>query len=560
MTQIGRRFAAIAAVLFTVAACGGSATPAAQTDVGITSNSILLGNTIALSGAAAAYGTIANASNAYFTYVNNTQGGVNGRKITYKILDDVYNPANTVPWTKQLVEQDQVFAMFGGLGTQAQTSVRDYLNTKKVPQLFVATGATPFMAAFASHPYTIGWQPPYQGEAHIYAKDVVAKHSGAKIGVLYQNDDYGQDYLKGLTDGLGSNASMIVDKQSYDVTAASVASQLSTLKGKGADTLFLFTTPSFTIKALVTVTALHWEPTIYLNSVSNPQVYMGIAAKAGAALKNVTSVGYLKDPTDPQWANDAGMKLYKQVIANCTTCNVNDGFNIYGAAVAWTMVDVLKQAGSTLTPPHVMSIAGTQLNESNNPFLLPGVVVKTTSSDHFPITQEQVITWNGKGWTLQGSIIDERGTLKYKFLSGARRDYLPRYHSIVVVTRLKPYWLHVYLLTYTPILLLADSRTTALWQQWLLGLLTFAALYLAALKAPKEQRLQIWICVIVATAFEIFGSLTWGLYVYRFHNVPLYVPPGHGAVYLFGLLAVTTPVVLKHGKRVSCVIVDGGHT
>jgi branched-chain amino acid transport system substrate-binding protein len=411
MTQIGRRFAAIAAVLFTVAACGGSAAPTAQTDVGITSNSILLGNTIALSGAAAAYGTIANASNAYFTYINNTQGGVNGRKITYKILDDVYNPANTVPLTKQLVEQDQVFAMFGGLGTQAQTSVRDYLNTKKVPQLFVATGATTFMSDFSSHPYTIGWQPPYQGEARIYAKDVVTNHSGAKIGVLYQNDDYGQDYLKGLTDGLGSNSSMIVDKQSYDVTAASVASQLSTLKGKGADTLFLFTTPAFTIRSLATVTALHWEPTIYLNSVSNPQVYMGIAKKNGAALKNVTSVGYLKDPTDPQWASDAGMKLYKEVIANCSTCNVNDGFNIYGVAVAYTMVDILKKAGTNMTRKNVMDIAGNQLNETN-PFLLPGVVVKTTSSDHFPITQEQVITWNGTGWTLKGSLIDERGTIK----------------------------------------------------------------------------------------------------------------------------------------------------
>jgi ABC-type branched-subunit amino acid transport system substrate-binding protein len=410
MTRSGARIAAIAAFFVTLAACGGSTPAAPQTDVGITSNSILLGNTIALSGAAAAYGTIANSSLAYFTYINN-QGGVNGRKITYKILDDVYNPANTVPLTKQLVEQDQVFAMFGGLGTQAQTSVRDYLNTKKVPQLFVATGATTFMADFASHPYSIGWQPPYQGEARIYAKDVVAKHASAKIGVLYQNDDYGQDYLKGLTDGLGSNASMIVDKQSYDVTAASVASQLSTLKGKGADTLFLFTTPSFTIKALVTVTALHWEPTIYLNSVSNPQVYMGIAAKNGAALKNVTSVGYLKDPTDPQWASDAGMKLYKEVIANCSTCNVNDGFNIYGVAVAYTMVDVLKKAGTNMTRKNVMDIAGNQLNETN-PFLLPGVVVKTTSTDHFPITQEQVITWSGTGWTLQGSLIDERGTIK----------------------------------------------------------------------------------------------------------------------------------------------------
>src|SRR4029077_5576182 len=207
---------------------GGSGTP---TQDGITSNSILLGVTIAQSGPAAAYGTIANAANAYFTYVNN-QGGVNGRKITYKIVDDGYNPAQTVPLTKQLVEQDKVFAMFGGLGTQPQTSVREYLNAKKVPQLFVATGATTFMSDFSKHPCPIGGQPPYQGEARIYAKDVLANHPNAKIGVLYQNDDYGQDYLKGLSDGLGSNASMIVDKESYDVPAAasSIASQLSKLK------------------------------------------------------------------------------------------------------------------------------------------------------------------------------------------------------------------------------------------------------------------------------------------------------------------------------------------
>jgi branched-chain amino acid transport system substrate-binding protein len=394
-----------------VAACGGSTSVTAQTDVGITPTGILLGNTIAQSGPAAAYGTIANAELAYFTYINNTQGGINGRKITFKILDDAYNPAQTVPLTKQLVEQDKVFAMFSGLGTQDQTSVRDYLNTQKVPQMFVATGATTFMADFAQHPYTIGWQPPYQGEARIYAKDIVANHPLAKIGVLYQNDDYGQDYLKGLKDGLGANASMIVDAESYDVTAASTAAQLTKLRAK-ADTLFLFTTPSFTIKSLVIVTALHWEPTIYLNSVSNPQVYMGIAKKNGAALKNVTSVGYLKDPTDPQWASDAGMKLYKTVIANCTTCNVNDGFNIYGVAVAYTMVDVLTKAGQNMTRANVINIAASGLNETNSPFLLPGVVVKTTSSDHFPITQEQVITWSGTGWNLQGAIIDERGTIK----------------------------------------------------------------------------------------------------------------------------------------------------
>ena len=409
------RLAAVTALLFTLAACGGSAGNAPQTDVGITSTTISLGNTIAQSGAAAAYGTIGNAELAYFTYVNNTQGGVNGGKIQFKILDDAYNPAQTVPPTHQLVEQEQVFAMFSGLGTQAQTSVRDYLNGKKVPQLFVATGATTFDLDYSKNTWSLGWQPPYQGEARIYAKDVLKNHPSAKIGVLYQNDDCGQDYLKGLTDGLGDKASMIVAKQSYDVTAANPFPQLTQLKAANVDTVFLFSTPKASIQSLAYLTAIHWEPTVYLNSVSNPQVYMTLAAKSGAALKNVTSVGYLKDPTDPQWASDAGMQLYKQVIANCSTCNVNDGFNIYGAAVAWTMVDVLKKAGNTLTRKNVMDIAANQLNESGsnaNPFLLPGVTVKTTSNDHFPIMQEQVITWSGTGWTLQGGLIDERGTIK----------------------------------------------------------------------------------------------------------------------------------------------------
>lgn len=412
MAKTGRRLAVLVTFLVTLVGCGGSSnSPTVATDVGVTSTSILLGNTIAQSGPAAAYGTIAYAEAAYFNYIN-AKGGINGRAITFKILDDGYNPANTVPLTKQLVEQDQVFAMFSGLGTQTQTSVQSYLNGKKVPQLFVATGATTFSKDYSTNTWTLGWQPAYQGESRIYAADVIKNHPNAKIGVLYQNDDYGADYLKGLTDGLGANASMIIDKESFDVTAANATSQLVHLKASGADTIFLFTTPGFTIPALVTITKLGWTPSqIYLNSVSNPQVYMGIAAKAGAALQNVTSVSYLKDPTDPQWANDAGMQLYKTVIAKCPTCNVNDGFNIYGVAVAYTMVDVLTQAGSNMTRANVMNIAANQLNETN-PFLLPGVSLKTSSSDHFPITQEQVITWSANAWHLQGSLIDERGTLK----------------------------------------------------------------------------------------------------------------------------------------------------
>jgi branched-chain amino acid transport system substrate-binding protein len=410
MGKTGPRLAAAAVFFLAVAACGGGTNGNAQTDVGITSNSILLGNTNALSGPAAAYGTISNAENAYFTYINN-QGGINGRKITFKILDDGYNPAQTVPLTKQLVEQDQVFAMFSGLGTQTQTSVREYLNGKKVPQLFVATGATTWGKDFSSSQWTMSWQPPYQGEARIYAKDVIQNHPNAKIGVLYQNDDYGQDYLKGLTDGLGDKASMIVAKESYDVTAADPFAQLTKLKAAGVDTLFLFSTPKPSIQSLAFVTKVGWTPTIYLNGVSNPQIYMLAAKGAGASLQKVTSVGYIKDPTDPQWANDDGMKLYKTVIANCSTCKVNDGFNIYGVAVAFTMVDVLKQAGNNLTRANVMKIASSQLNETN-PFLLPGVKLTTTPDDHFPIMQEQVITWAGTGWQLQGSLIDERGTIK----------------------------------------------------------------------------------------------------------------------------------------------------
>src|SRR2546423_3679670 len=414
MTRTGPRLAAAAAFVVFTAACGSSSGGTVATDVGITSNQILLGNTIAQTGPAASYGTIANAENAYFTYINN-KGGINGRKIKFVILDDAYNPAQTVPLTKQLVEQNQVFAMFSGLGTQAQVSVRDYLASKKVPQLFVATGATTWGLDFGSHNYSLSWQPPYQGESHIYAKDILANHKDAKIGVLYQNDDYGQDYLKGLTDGLGSSANLIVDKESYDVTATSVASELSKIKASGADTLFVFATPAFTIKALATVTAIGWAPRLYVNSVSAVATYMKIAEGAHAKIDGAISVGYIKDPTDPQWADDAGMKLYKQVIANCSNCDVNNGFNIYGVAVAYTMVDVLKQAGSNLTRENVMKIASSQLNESGqnaNPFLLPGINVTTTSSDHFPIMQEQVLQWTASSWHLQGSIIDERGTIK----------------------------------------------------------------------------------------------------------------------------------------------------
>jgi branched-chain amino acid transport system substrate-binding protein len=408
-----------------LAACGGGGgsgtTPAEKTasDTGVTKDQILLGGTIALSGPAASYGTIAKASNAYFSYIND-KGGVNGRKIKYNFLDDGYNPAQTVPLTKQLVEgSDPVFAMFGGLGTQAQVSVEQYLNTKKVPQVFVATGATQFSAEQDKFPYTFGWQPTYQGESQIYAKKLLQSSPSAKIAVIYQNDDYGQDYLNGLKKGLGDKASsMIVATQSNEVGAPDLKSQMGTLKASGADTLFVFETPSPGIKAVATAFALGWKPTIYLNSVTAPVPYIKAiqgATKSPAAVDGIISVNYLKDPLDPAQATDTGVTLYKEIMAKYyPDGKVEDTFNMYGMGVAYTIVDVLKKAGDNPTRKSFLE-ALNNFEEKDHPFLAKGVVAKNTKADHFTITQEYLIKYDAaQGRYLpQGDLIDMRGKIKY---------------------------------------------------------------------------------------------------------------------------------------------------
>jgi len=404
-----------------LAACGNSAAPAtpSATDVGVTKDSILLGSTTPLSGPAAAYGTIAKSEDAYFKYVNDN-GGVNGRKITFNYLDDGYNlTGQTSPLTKQLVEQDQVFAMFSGLGTQAQTSVRDYLNAKKVPQLFVATGATTFSAQFKQYPYTYGWQPVYQGEAAVYAKFIKQTTPNAKIGVIYQNDDYGQDYLNGLTKALGSSAStMIVDKESNGAGDADLTSQILKLKASGADTFMIFETPSPAIISLVTAYKVGWHPTIYLNSVAAPIPYVQIAQKAAgdpAAVNGILTVSYLKDPLDPAQQSDAGVVLFKKIMAQYyPTGNVNDSFNFYGMAVAYTMVDALKRTGVNLTRKGLLATIN-GMNETDNPFLYTGVAAKNTASDHYTITQEYQAKYDAtKGdYTPISPLIDFRGQITF---------------------------------------------------------------------------------------------------------------------------------------------------
>ena len=398
------------------ASSGGGANSA--TDVGVTANSILIGATVPLSGPAAAYGTIAKASDAYFHYIND-QGGVNGRQITYKYLDDAYNPAQTVPLTKQLVEQDQVFLTFGGLGTQDQTSVRDYLNQKKVPQIIVATGATTFAAEFAKYPYTFGWQPVYQGESLIYAQYLMKNTPNAKIGIIYQNDDYGQDYVDGLTKGLGSNAAeMILDKESNDAGAPDLSSQILKLKNSGADTLFVFETPSPSIKAIVAAYQAGWHPTIYLNSVSAPVPYIQAAQKAAgddAAVNGIISVEYLKDQLDPAQANDPGVQLFKQIMQKYyPDGKVEDGFNMYGMATAYSLVDVLKKAGPNLTRQAVLDQMA-NLNETDSPFLYQGIAIKNTPQDHYTITQEYLAKYDtsANDYKALSQPIDVRGQIKF---------------------------------------------------------------------------------------------------------------------------------------------------
>jgi ABC-type branched-subunit amino acid transport system substrate-binding protein len=433
------RVAFVAAISAALVACTGGGAPAAGnnaapaatsaapapasggaqgSDPGVTSNSILIGATVPLSGPAAAYGTIAKASDAYFHYVNDN-GGVNGRQISYKYLDDAYNPAQTVPLTKQLVEQDQVFLTFGGLGTQDQTSVRDYLNSKKVPQVIVATGATTFAAEFDKYPYTYGWQPVYQGESLIYAQYLMKNSPNAKIGVIYQNDDYGQDYLDGLTKGLGSKAAeMIVDKEANDVGAPDLSSQILKLKNSGADTLFVFETPSPAIKALVSTYQAGWHPTIFLNSVAAPVPYVQAAQKAAgdeSAVNGIITVIYTKDSVDPAQANDAGIQLFKQIMAKYyPDGKVEDNFNVYGMATAWSLVDMLKKAGPNLTRQAVLDQMA-NLSQTDNPFLYPGIVVKNTPTDHYSITQEYLAKYatSANDYQALSQVIDVRGQIKF---------------------------------------------------------------------------------------------------------------------------------------------------
>ena len=412
----GLRRAGVAIMAVLTVACGAqqAANSPTATDVGITKDSIALGATFPLSGTASAYAAVAKGMQAYFAYTND-HGGVNGRRINFNVVDDVYNAANTPAKARELVDQDKVFATVGNLGTGPNLAVRDYYNQQQVPQLFVFTGSDHWGNDFGQYPWTLGWQPDYEAEGKIYAKDILTKNPNAKIAILYQNDDYGKDYVNGITKGLGAKASsMIIKTANYNAAdPVDMKSQVSTLKDSGADTFYVVTTPAYTASALVNAYTSGWKPkTIYLNSVGASTTIMlavKAALKTDAGTDGIISTTYLKDPNDPAQQSDPGIVKYRDILTKYQPdCKIIDTFCVAGVSAGFTVVDLLTKAGQNLTRKNVMDIAANNLKETDNFLLLPGIILQTTKTDHFPIRQEKLQVWKTDRYVASGEIISGR--------------------------------------------------------------------------------------------------------------------------------------------------------
>jgi branched-chain amino acid transport system substrate-binding protein len=392
--------ATLSAAALALALTGGSALAQKKYDTGATDTEIKIGHTIAYSGPASAYGVIGKALDAYFNKVN-AEGGINGRKIKFISYDDGYSPPKTVEQIRKLVEGDEVLFTFNTLGTPPNSAIQGYLNKKGVPQLFVATGATKWGDP-KNFPWTMGFQPTYQTEGHIYAKYILDTKPNGKIAIFYQNDDYGKDYVKGLKDGLGAKAaSMIVAEESYEVSEPSIDSHIVKLKSTGADVFYDVTTPKFAAQAIKKIAELQWQPLHILNSV---------AGSVGATMKpagfensqGIITSSYLMDPTDPQWKDNAGMKEWVAFMDKWNPSgDKTDAGNIYAYNVARTLVLVLKQCGDDLTRANIMKQAAS-IKDFEPGTLLPGIKVNTSPTDFYPIEQEQLQRFKGETWELFG--------------------------------------------------------------------------------------------------------------------------------------------------------------
>jgi branched-chain amino acid transport system substrate-binding protein len=371
-------------------------------DPGVTDTSIKIGNIMPYSGPASAYGVIGTAEAAYFRKIND-EGGINGRKIDFVSYDDSYSPPRTVEQARKLVEDDQVLLVFNSLGTPTNTAIQKYMNKEKVPQLFVATGATKWNDP-KDYPWTMGWQPSYQTEAHIYAKYILETKPDAKIAVLYQNDDYGKDYLKGLEDGLGAKAHLIVARQAYDVSEPAIESEIVNLQASGANVLVDIATPKFAAQSIKKADEIGWHPLFILNNVS-ASVGSVIKPAGFSKAQGIVSAAYLKDPTDPQWKDDPEMKAWRAFMDRyLPNADQNDANNVYAYAVARTMVRVLKQCGDDLTRANVMKQAA-NLRDFDSGMLLPGIEINTSPTEFAPIQQLQLMQFKGETWERFGKVL-----------------------------------------------------------------------------------------------------------------------------------------------------------
>jgi branched-chain amino acid transport system substrate-binding protein len=372
---------------------------------GVTPTTITLGGTIPISGPAAAYASVGKGADAYFRYVN-SKGGVFKRRIVYKYLDDEFEVSKTILLTRQLVEQDNVLAIFNSVGTEHALAIRSYLNDRKVPQLFLGSGVSKLATEHKKYPWSIGYLPSFAGEGVIYGRYVAAHTPKARIAVLYENSDFGKDMLNGLRRGVGGKAK-VVAALPYEIADADVNSQLARMKASGADTLMLFATPKFAIFGFVGSFRLGWHPKIYVTSVSISPDIMKIA-KFGSNQKQVensVSIAFVKDPTAKQWAKDKTVRLYRTILKRYLPgAKADDVFYYYGMAVAYTMVDTLKKAGRNPTREGVLR-AATHLNEQN-PFLLPGVRVKTSPNDYYPLGKVRLARYRGTHWQFFGSLVN----------------------------------------------------------------------------------------------------------------------------------------------------------
>ncbi|QOZ22987.1 ABC transporter substrate-binding protein [Bradyrhizobium sp. CCBAU 51753] len=398
-----RHRVATALLGLTVAAATGSAALAQKKyDTGASDTEIKIGNIVPYSGPASAYGVVGKAMAAVFKKTND-EGGINGRKINFISYDDAYSPPKAVEQVRKLVESDEVLLLFGTLGTASNTAIQKYLNAKKVPQLFVATGATKWNDP-KTFPWTMGWLPSYQSESRIYAKYLIKEKPAAKVAVLYQNDDMGKDYLKGLEDGFASDPNRIVAKESYEVAEPTIDSHVVRLKSSNPDVIVFFTTPKFGAQAIKKLGEMSWKPVTIVSNVSASTATVMRPAGMDNS-QGVISAAYAKDASDPQWKDDAGMKAFDELIAKyMPDTNRVDSSAMTGYNMATTMVEVLRRCGDDLTRANVMKQAAS-LKQFAQGGLLPGVTLSTGPDDFQPIEQLQLMQFKGERWQLFGDVI-----------------------------------------------------------------------------------------------------------------------------------------------------------